>query len=362
MAWGLRDYGIEGQIGLEPTYQEYVAKMVEVGREIRRVLRGDGSWYLNLGDTYYTAKGTCFNPGGGKSSLQNYRRNPDGEQPPSSPNRLPQTGISAKCKLLIPYRVALALIDDGWVVRNDITWFKPNAMPSSVKDRLTCQTERVFHLVKSNKTLFWTNEKTKQRVDKQPLGTRGKENVDWQWVECPSCQLYEKGEVCEACEGAGKIKRSLWRGHCYYYDLDAIREPHSPKTEFRYPTKTKATDHSELVSIQHGKGKSTLRLENPLGKNPGDCLIDVGDFWPITTKPFPEAHFAVYPEALCERPIKSSCPKDGIVLDPMCGSGTTLVVAKRLGRRFIGIDLNPDYCEMARKRLSQVEWPLDVFT
>jgi hypothetical protein len=94
---------------------------------------------------------------------------------------------------------------------------------------------------------------------------------------------------------------------------------------------------------------------HPLDQNPSD-------FWPITTKPFLEAHFAVYPEALCERPIKSSCPLGGIVLDPMCGSGTTLVVSKKLGRRYMGIELNPDYCKIAQRRLSQVEWPLERYS
>jgi len=313
-----------GQLGLEPTYQMYVAHLIEVGHEIKRVLRKDGSWYLNLGDTY--AGSGC----GAQHGWGDYKREKvigimDEPSPQTQIENIP-----AKCKLLIPYRVALALIDDGWTCRNDITWYKLNAMPSSVKDRLTCQTERIFHLVKSKK---------------------------------------------------------------YFYDLDAIRVSH-------------ASMLPDGARIRHGLGQSTLGTTHPLGSNPGDvvkwddvpgqtsqsirkhsgyfgsngkCLVDfdkgknpgdvmgltavgrIGDFWPITTKPFKGAHFAVYPEALCELPIKSSCPPDGIVLDPMCGSGTTLVVAKRLGRHFIGLDLNPDYCEMARRRLAQVEWPLNRF-
>lgn len=339
--WGLRDYGIEGQIGLEPTYQEYIAKMVGVGREIKRVLRRDGSWYLNLGDTYSSAMGKHGNRTAGFSEKTMVKDNIK----PNRPKDLP-----SKCKLLMPHRVALALVDDGWICRNDITWFKPNSMPSSVKDRLNTTTEQIFHFVKARR---------------------------------------------------------------YYYDLDAIRVPHKVAKE-RFPERKIDYEHKngpELISSSsrlHFQTK-TATAWNPLGKNPGDVSVipeswgvdkdgeyhgqatkdyesamaqnpsetkrriiesqlkhpgrrrNPGDFWSITTKPFPEAHFAVYPEALCERPIKSSCPADGVVLDPMCGAGTTLVVAKKLGRHFIGFDLNPDYCEMARKRLSRVTIPLERF-
>jgi hypothetical protein len=614
----------------------YIEHLVEIGREIKRILRKDGSWYLNLGDTFFgdskvRTKGSEAFEQKGDEGYEDWladNREVTGKARRSAES---QAGIKAKCKLLMPYRVALALIDDGWICRNDITWFKPNTMPSSVKDRLTCQTERVFHFVKSRK---------------------------------------------------------------YYYDLDAIRVPHKTGTPRADRDLKRMMAGRTQYKGKWAKGRDTQAAfvaGNPRGKNPGDVIgfrpegvapstgqragyskklaeniyhplgRNPGDFWPITTKPFPEAHFAcasedtecltfhgwkqwheikrgeliatynmekqvvefqpvwwvkaydfdgelihvgnrdldilmtsnhrnvvkkrngqerivlaeklaysdrirvrapvqwienkgigrhlasligwiiaegcyhggggielyqksgqhekeidfllrelgiphsksvrrgivewylrkspwtemikriapdkrlnhflisfpfdearalfnavmkgdgckrgdgrrsntmkdpanrdwfqilafrlgyypilgkdiyltrrefigirgtngkgksvtrvrykgkvwcprtkngtwvarrngrilitgnTYPEALCERPIKSSCPPDGIVLDPMCGSGTTLVVAKKLGRRFIGIELNPDYVEMARRRLSKVEWPLEVF-
>ncbi len=207
--WGLRDYGIEGQIGLEPTYQEYVAKMVGVGREVRRVLRSDGSWYLNLGDTY--AGSGC----GAQHGWGDYKREKViGTM--SEPS--PQTKMKGmeKCKLLIPYRVALALIDDGWTCRNDITWYKPNAMPSSVKDRLNCQTERVFHLVKSR---------------------------------------------------------------TYYYDLDAIREPHATSSFKRQacPSPTLAygqRGHGQRRGVHSEEAASVRRWDSGAE---GDFFVALGD-------------------------------------------------------------------------------------
>ncbi|GAH98873.1 unnamed protein product, partial [marine sediment metagenome] len=189
-----------GQLGLEPTYQMYIEHMVEVGREVKRILRKDGSWYLNLGDTYF-----------GDSPVRNQSNEKwervftgqDGRRSAES------QGPKAKCKLLVPYRVALALIDDGWICRNDITWYKPNAMPSSAKDRLTCQTECVFHFVKSRK---------------------------------------------------------------YYYDLDAIREPH--QTPLHNPGNKMHVGSN--VNPKHGEDGHLLEPNRiwgtPLGKNPRDVV------------------------------------------------------------------------------------------
>lgn len=428
-----------GQLGLEPDFRMYIEHMVEVGREIKRVLRKDGSWYLNLGDTYYTAKGTCFNSGGGENSLQNYRKNPAAEQPPSAANRLKQEGLKAKCKLLMPYRVALALIDDGWICRNDLTWHKPNAMPSSVKDRYSATTESIFFFVKSRKYWFDLDairepHKSKfgyfnlrvRDVKRCKFGTaaqQGKLRASKEEVE--SYQYPEKLTKHDLAVGrvdnrsytdplheteyhpAGKnpgdvIQFDPWleileeraqlggaQKEAYGFYLAWKREnPDGTYEQFYDLVKSKKLSKYQKMKWQTGISDkwtswgnyaSYLHLPNPQGKPPSD-------FWEITTKPSNDywcpnckdfvkqeemkcvrcdnkvtAHFAQYPEALCEQPIKSSCPKGGIVLDPMCGSGTTMVVAKKLGLRFIGIDLNEDYCNMARKRLAQVESPLEVF-
>ena len=252
------------------------------------------------------------------------------EQPPSSPNRLPQEGYKPKCLMGIPWRFAFAMIDDGWILRNDIIWHKPNHMPSSVKDRLSNAYEHIFHFVRQQK---------------------------------------------------------------YYYDLDAIREPHKghPSGNIKRKTRDKKLLKGNLGSsipwIPTNKGKNLgdvidskskyvrTELESNYvgtGRNPNIKLMkelgmvrserstalgmnlfgrNPGDFWSIPTEPFKDAHFAVFPEAICERPIKSSCPEGGVVLDPMCGSGTACLVARNLKRDFVGIELNPSYVEIAKKRL-----------
>jgi DNA modification methylase len=249
--WGLRNYGVERQIGSEQDFRDYVQRIVGISKDIRRVLTKDGSYYLNLGDTY----GSC------RAKL--------------------------KCLLGIPWRIALSLTDDGWILRNDLIWNKPNAMPSSVKDRLTNTYEHVFHFVKSKR---------------------------------------------------------------YYYNLDAIREPHQihhnqAKIVRKYlPHEPR---HFELLAMGIGHGGhtgKTVRHDHPLGKNPGDL-------WQVRTKPHPFSHFSVYPEELCVKPILSSSRIGEIVLDPFMGSGTTGVVAKKLGRNFIGIDIKVDYVEIARNRI-----------
>jgi len=342
--WGLRNYGAEaesawggdpscrhewggakfctkcgawrGQLGLEPDFRMYIQHLVEVMREVRRVLRRDGSAYIVLGDTY-----------AGRTALDGLSSGSKGEGRPPVPRSL------EKCKLLIPHRVAIALVDDGWIVRNDIVWYKPNHLPSSVKDRLTNAYEFVFHLTRSRR---------------------------------------------------------------YYYDLDAIREPHtSIKDLGRTRLDTKTPKYDLAVTLEAGKVNPTSYLgQHPLGKNPGDVVrvgftkhdlavgrVDSfsypdplharpyhplgrnpGDFWEIPARPFKGAHFATYPPELCVRPILSSCPPGGVVLDPMCGSGTTLLVAKALGRHFIGIEIVPGYVEMARRRVAKVAAPLAPIT
>jgi site-specific DNA-methyltransferase (cytosine-N4-specific) len=269
--WKLRDYGRPGQIGQEKTPEEYIEKLVIIFREFKRVLKDTGSLYLNLGDTYI--------------GTDNCRAN---------------SWKKPKQLALLPSRVAIALQEDGWILRNDICWFKPNGLPSSVKDRLTCRWEHVFHFVKQRK---------------------------------------------------------------YYYNLDAIREPFKASTIKRIRNRVKlhertgrpftakskyfTADHSQLSSNGFLSGKSLGGFLNLKGGNPGD-------FWAISVKPVSMSHFAVYPEELCIRPIKSSCPPGGIVFDMFSGSGTTLVVAKKLGRRFVGSDINRGYVRIARKRLKVI--------
>ena len=284
--WGLRDYGTSGQIGLEDTLIEYIDQLVSLGSNLRRVLRKDGSFWLNIGDIF-----------AGSDISENELR------------------IKRKSKALVPHRIAIALMNSGWIVRSDVVWSKTNAMPHSVSDRLNEEKEFFFHLVPE---------------------------------------------------------------HEYWFDLDSIREQYSNSSIGRIqsgaPILNRASErYADSTPISGGA--SYERAINPKGKNPGDV-------WEAPVGNHPEAHFAVFPEKLIQRPIKATCPlkvcsecgtpyvrdeqnsedwipscdcnasesDPGVVLDPFMGSGTTAKVAKRLKRHFIGFELNPDYVAMAQKR------------
>lgn len=291
--WGLRDYGVDGQLGLEPTPAEYVANLVEVFREVRRVLRDDGTLWLNLGDSY-----ASVHTGGQKSPKSTVGSNMPGVQEIRQPKANPQEyGLKDKDLVGIPWRVAFALQADGWYLRSDIVWHKPNAMPESVTDRPTKAHEYIFLLSKSSK---------------------------------------------------------------YYYDADSIREPLS---EQRAKQAGKLVDpgndaKKRKKQIEHDKKRGSgghfdghkWRM-NPLGRNKRSV-------WTVATKPFPEAHFATFPPELPEICIKAGCPESGTVLDPFAGAGTTLYVAEQLGRNSIGIELNPDYCDIIRRRMAGLEMNL----
>lgn len=265
--WGLRDYGVEGQLGLEATPDEYVARMVDVFREVRRVLVDSGTCWLNLGDSYNSAASNQRNEliGGWDAGM----------------GRASTVDKSLKAKDLIgvPWRVAFALQADGWWLRSDIIWSKPNPMPESVTDRPTKAHEYVFLLTKSAR---------------------------------------------------------------YFFDQEAVREPHSPDGR-RKTIHDHRTDDSHENYDNVGNGNE--RWPNG-GRN-------VRSVWEIATQPYAEAHFATFPQELPRRCIAAGCPKDGTVLDPFMGSGTTALVARNLGRRSVGIELNADYCDLAARRLGQ---------
>lgn len=245
-----RDYSSPSQIGEERTPEEYIDALNLVFRELKRVLRVDGTLWLNLGDKY-------------------------------------QNGDM----LGMPWRVALALKRDGWILRSDIIWHKTNAMPSSVKNRPTTDHEYVFLFCKSRD---------------------------------------------------------------YFYDIDSIREPHVTFSE--NSKMTGGRNHFSRVNgtPEQGKNSGNSNLHDgrwdqafhPKGRNRRTV-------WGIPLSKYRDAHFAVFPEKLVEICILAGCPEAGIVLDPFCGSGTVPLVAQKLGRRFLGIDINPKYCDMAQERLRQ---------
>ena len=276
--YGLRDYGVDGQIGLEASPGEYVEQMRAVFAAVRRVLRPDGTLWLDLGDTY---------DAGGNYARRNPGTVKDGTGQAWN-NSVGRTGgwPGAKQLMGMPWRVAFALQDDGWTLRNAIIWHKPNAMPESVTDRLSCRYEHVFLFSKSRR---------------------------------------------------------------YWFDLDPIREARSEATEARYRYAFKANTNPASLTNHLADG-GMMEKANPAGRNPGDV-------WAIPTSPFPGAHFACMPPELARRCILAGSPQDGTVLDPFAGSGTTLMVARQLMRRSVGIELNPAYCDLVVSRLGQA--PLD---
>jgi DNA modification methylase len=283
--WGLRDYGHEGQIGLEKTPQEFVARMVEVFREVRRVLRKDGVCFVNLGDSYAGASAN-----GGQHDFSSSTLKKDGRHEASRVATLakskeasrPQPAVKreTQCKpkdlIGIPWRVALALQDDGWWLRQDIIWHKPNPMPESVTDRCTKAHEYIFLLTKSER--YWWDQEAIKEV------------------------------------GSGRTPGNV----NYKYDGLAGHE-----------TKAGILKQSQIPQMDRNKRS----------------------VWTIATAPFSEAHFATFPPELPEICIKAGCPKGGTVLDPFGGAGTTGLVADRLQRNAVLIELNPEYAAMARRRI-----------
>jgi len=283
--WGLRDYGHPNQLGLEPTPELYIEHMTEIFHEVRRVLKKGGTLWLNIGDTYSASKTGSFN-----------WDNPKGQHPPVVRNTRMDTtnSVTPKCLCMIPERLAWSLIQDGWILRNKIIWYKPNGMPSSVKDRFSNKWEYLFMFSKQQK---------------------------------------------------------------YSFDLDGVRDDYSDATlgrvKYGYTSnKKEMTDHAFSNKASVVWSKRVLCGEKH-GKNPGDVFT-------IPTCPFPEAHFAVFPEKLCEKPIKAGCPEGGVVLDPFCGSGTVGVVAKEQGKKFIGIDVKHEYCKMAQNRIAKSGYQLII--
>lgn len=265
--WALRDYGVEGQLGLEPTFQEYINKLCDIFDEVKRVLRKDGTCWINLGDTFSATRWT----GEGKGQPMN--KFADGHR---DINPQKDSGLEDKNLCLIPFRFAIEMQNRGWILRNVLIWHKPNCMPCSVKDRFTIDFEYLFFFVKNKKYWFETQYENlaessyfDRRCDEGRIEYKGKWNNQKQKAMC-------------GINSYGRNKRAVWK---------------------------------------------------------------------ITTKPFKEAHFAVYPEELCETPLKAGCPIEGIVLDPFFGSGTTGVVALKQNKQFIGIEMNKDYIEIAKKRL-----------
>lgn len=300
--WGLRDYKSEDQLGLEPTPEEYVRNITDIFDEIRRLLKPTGTLWLNLGDTYYGG-------GNNRGNTKEVNRKQKSNRGAGSISGIGFKGALKQHAVLkpkdlvgIPWRVAFALQERGWYLRQDIIWSKSNAMPESVQDRCTKSHEYLFLLSKSPR---------------------------------------------------------------YYFDNDAIKEPVAESTiqrlsqdiegqqgSSRIPGKT----NGPMKAVFGGRNKHAgygTRLHS--GREDDGSYLEDGrnkrSVWTVSTACSSDAHFAVFPEKLIEPCILAGCPADGLVLDPFCGSGTTGIVTLKHNRNFIGIELNPEYVNLARSKI-----------
>ena len=334
---------VDYQIGLEPTLGEHIERLVSVFREVRRVLRSDGTLWMNYGDCYATAPngrsaadtkaagnddrtfrdkpfstvGPIYDPLGGAKGGGHRGTNKSNSSHDATPTGRVCAGGTLKAKdlCMIPHRLAIALQDDGWWVRADVVWAKPNPMPESIKDRPTKSHEYVFLLTKSER---------------------------------------------------------------YFYDAEAIREPAGEDVGPGVGGWAAGADHTSVGharsgTVAHGDTVKRRKTKIPGGWDTGDGAHGTRhrdgrtsaeyqetdsrpgrnkrSVWTIATAPFPEAHFATFPPELPEICIKAGCPVGGTVLDPFSGAGTTCLVADRLQRDAIGIELNETYAEMSRRRI-----------
>lgn len=366
---------VDKQLGLEPTFQEYISKLCDIFDEVKRVLKKEGTCWVNMGDTYSAQRWT----GNGKGQPMNKFR--DGHRD-LNPQKI--TGMPDKCLIQIPSRFAIEMCKRGWILRNEIIWHKPNCMPSSASDRFTVDFEKMFFFTKTKK-YFFEKQYEKYSPNTFPRMLRGVSGQN-KWTDGPDGQIRHTMN-----QPRENIKKD-------FFDYHGQGVKDYEDVGIQNPSDVKRRILKSIKKSQQGRNKR--------------CV------WKITTRPFKEAHFATYPEELCRTPIKAGCPEfvckkcgkgrqriyqytgnligqggygsktaehikvsptsslltkkvkekeikgltdcrcgagfqPGIVLDPFIGSGTTAVVAGSLGLNFIGIELNPKYVAIAEKRIKE---------
>ena len=269
---GLRDYGVNEQIGLENSVEAYINRLTDIFREVRRVLKNDGTLWLNIGDSYVSSN----------SEYSNCKR---------------------KDLIGIPWLLAFALRNDGWYLRQDIIWEKPNAMPESVKDRCTKSHEYIFLFSKQSKYYF-----------------------DYEAIKEPAVGF--NNIVPAGSKGTLRPNSRLRKGNSRTFRGGGV-----------YTKGQSFNNSAEIMRESHGNNENMTGLRNKRS------------VWTVATQGYKEAHFATFPEKLIEPCVLAGSRDGGIILDPFLGSGTTAAVAKKHNRGFIGIELNPKYAEMAKRRL-----------
>lgn len=307
-----------GCLGLEPTPGLYVDHLVELFREVRRVLRDDGVLWLNLGDSYAN-DGKWGGKTGGKHADALHG------EPIGRTRR--DSGLKPKDLVGVPWRCAFALQADGWYLRSDIIWAKPAPMPESVTDRPTRSHEYIFLLAKSEKYYCDMESVKEPSVSDHPSGNGYRREARLTYAD-------ENGPRGSDEQWQPKS----WNGSKFDGQRDLAIHPNvgrKPRTARVHGNLPGRDDHGAACN------------------GPGQEFRNLRDVWNIGSQPYPEAHFATFPPKLIEPCVIAGCPAGGIILDPFAGAGTTGLVAKKHGRKFIGIELNPAYVAMAEKRLAQ---------
>jgi site-specific DNA-methyltransferase (adenine-specific) len=349
---------VDSQIGLESTPELYVAELVAVFRECKRVLKDDGTLFLNLGDSYWGGKGQSGTRGEDNQEIRHEKgasinrgyqtlggagltRPTDGKHPVIKPKDL----------IGIPWMVAFALRADGWYLRSDIIWAKPNPMPESVRDRPTRSHEYIFLLSKSSKYYYDYKAilepanydgRKKTNIEASPKNGNGTQTLHLNGGERWSNKIVGRTEKKMAGTGCGGDGKGLHGLHSGYQDADG-----KPRHHFLPP----------IGGVKKAGG------DNPTysGNTPEQVYVEgiparnKRDVWFVSTKPYKEAHFATFPPDLIEPCILAGSRIGDTVLDPFNGAGTTCVVSIKNGRDYIGLDLNPGYIELTKKRLGNVQ-------
>lgn len=331
--YALRDYGCDGQIGLEETPQKYIEKLTEVFMEVFRVLKEQGTLWLNIGDSYWGGgwRNAQFNEHSGDIQKGSRGTHCGDSMPPCKGY---QDGYKPKDLIGIPWMLAFSLRNAGWYLRQDIIWHKPNPMPESVTDRCTKSHEYIFLLSKSKKYYFDNEaiqEQAVTQIQGKFLGTRGERG-------------YSNASGSQRDCNGGFPMRTLnkpFGGKKYGENNDKHFQTYSGK-EWKPRTKNVQYD---------GQTPNTMHLRREQGLHDKEYIVrNKRDVWSVNLKPDKAAHFATYPEELILPCILAGCPKDGLVLDPFMGSGTTARVARHWGRHYIGFELNPTYIDIIRKK------------
>lgn len=329
--WGLRDYGVAGQIGLEPTMLEHIDVMVRVFAEVHRVLKPTGTLWLNYGDCYATSPN-------GRSAADTKAAGNDDRTFRDKPFSTIGGNLKAKDLCMIPNRLAIALQEWGWWVRSEIIWAKPNPMPESIKDRPATSHEKIFMLSKSARYFYAADDVRQGRVGDEDANTfRGGSYVQGEpgpRKVVGNKRVGKQAAIAAAAEAVGSSSGRRMAG--FNERWDAKEKMRASEASPRH------AGHVNHTGIENTpRGSRALRNWEPAPLHA----------WIIGTAPFSEAHFATFPPELVERCLTAGCPKGGSVLDPFGGAGTTALVADQMQLDATIIELNPDYVHIAAKRI-----------